>query len=200
MASLQANQHFLFPALAPTMYNVGQIFGAVFLVLSGYFFYTNLGFFVLMGGMDLPRGFWQYQFLDLQRLLLVFDELSVETVLETVRALGPDGVIVCMGGQTANNLVPGLARANVRILGTPASQIDRAENRGTFSALCDELAIAQPRWVAHGSSAVPVPGVAAAGAFSRVSMKKVCPVLARWIIMKPPPPTPADCGSTTLSA
>src|SRR5512138_1666245 len=32
MASLQANQHFLFPALAPTMYNVGQITGAVFLV------------------------------------------------------------------------------------------------------------------------------------------------------------------------
>jgi putative peptidoglycan lipid II flippase len=32
MASLQANQHFLFPALAPTMYNVGQIFGAVYLV------------------------------------------------------------------------------------------------------------------------------------------------------------------------
>ncbi len=32
MASLQANQHFLFPALAPTMYNIGQIFGAIFLV------------------------------------------------------------------------------------------------------------------------------------------------------------------------
>ena len=32
MASLQANQHFLLPALAPTMYNVGQIFGAVLLV------------------------------------------------------------------------------------------------------------------------------------------------------------------------
>ena len=32
MASLQANQHFLLPALAPTMYNVGQIFGALFLV------------------------------------------------------------------------------------------------------------------------------------------------------------------------
>lgn len=31
MASLHANQHFLLPALAPTMYNVGQIFGAIFL-------------------------------------------------------------------------------------------------------------------------------------------------------------------------
>ena len=32
MASLQANQHFVLPALAPSMYNVGQIFGAIFLV------------------------------------------------------------------------------------------------------------------------------------------------------------------------
>lgn len=31
-ASLQANQHFVLPALAPTMYNVGQILGAVFFV------------------------------------------------------------------------------------------------------------------------------------------------------------------------
>ena len=32
MASLQANQHFLLPALAPTMYNIGQIFGALVFV------------------------------------------------------------------------------------------------------------------------------------------------------------------------
>ncbi len=32
MASLQANQHFALPALAPTMYNVGQIIGAIFFV------------------------------------------------------------------------------------------------------------------------------------------------------------------------
>jgi putative peptidoglycan lipid II flippase len=32
MASLQANQHFALPALAPTMYNIGQIIGAVFFV------------------------------------------------------------------------------------------------------------------------------------------------------------------------
>ena len=32
MAGLQANQHFLFPALAPIMYNVGQLFGIMFLV------------------------------------------------------------------------------------------------------------------------------------------------------------------------
>ncbi|MCQ3937623.1 MAG: hypothetical protein DPW18_11335 [Chloroflexi bacterium] len=32
MASLQANQHFVLPAIAPSMYNLGQIFGAIFLV------------------------------------------------------------------------------------------------------------------------------------------------------------------------
>lgn len=32
MASLQANQHFVLPAIAPSMYNIGQIFGALFLV------------------------------------------------------------------------------------------------------------------------------------------------------------------------
>lgn len=32
MASLQANQHFLLPALAPAAYNAGQIFGAIFFV------------------------------------------------------------------------------------------------------------------------------------------------------------------------
>ncbi|GAB4539285.1 MAG: murein biosynthesis integral membrane protein MurJ [Anaerolineales bacterium] len=32
MAALQANQHFIFPALAPILYNVGQTLGAIFLV------------------------------------------------------------------------------------------------------------------------------------------------------------------------
>ena len=47
-----------------------------------------------------------------------------------------------------------------------------------------------------------IDGVAPAGAFSRVSMAKVRPDLARWISIKPPPPPPmpADCGSTTFSA
>ena len=34
MAGLQANQHFLTPALAPGLYNIGQIFGLIFLVPS----------------------------------------------------------------------------------------------------------------------------------------------------------------------
>ena len=68
---------FLFYALA-----------TVFLVLTGYFFYTNLGFFVLMGGMDLPRGLWQYQMLDVQRVLLVLVPLLTMRLFAEERKLG----------------------------------------------------------------------------------------------------------------
>jgi ABC-2 type transport system permease protein len=68
---------FLFYALA-----------AVFLVLAGYFFYTNLGFYVLMGGMDLALGFWQYQLLDLQRLLIVLVPLLTMRLFAEERKLG----------------------------------------------------------------------------------------------------------------
>ncbi len=47
MASLQANQHFIMPAIAPSLYNIGQIFGAVFLVptygIYGVIYGTILG-------------------------------------------------------------------------------------------------------------------------------------------------------------
>jgi ABC-2 type transport system permease protein len=50
---------------------LGWAVTTVFLVLSGYFFYTNLSFFVLMGGFDLNRGLWQYQFQDMRLVLLL---------------------------------------------------------------------------------------------------------------------------------
>ena len=50
MASLQANQHFLLPALAPTMYNVGQIVGAIFLV-------PRFGIYGLVYGVILGAAF-----------------------------------------------------------------------------------------------------------------------------------------------
>lgn len=82
---------------------------------------------------------------------LVFDELSVETVMTlwedaADQGRGYRGVLVSMGGQTANNLAPLLDRAGARILGTAPRQIDRAEDRQKFSALLDELGIEQPRW------------------------------------------------------
>ena len=82
---------------------------------------------------------------------LIFDEISLEVVLdlwtrEAAGGTGFVGVLGAMGGQTPNRLALPLARAGVRLLGTPADSIDRAEDRARFSALCDELGIDQPRW------------------------------------------------------
>jgi len=64
------------------------LLATVFLVLAGFFFYTNLGFFVVMGGMDLTRGLWQYQFLDMQRLLIVLVPLLTMRLFAEERKLG----------------------------------------------------------------------------------------------------------------
>lgn len=68
---------FLFYALA-----------SVFLVLSGYFFYTNLDFFIRFGGTHLVRGLWQYQFIDMRQLLLVLMPLLTMRLFAEERRLG----------------------------------------------------------------------------------------------------------------
>ena len=77
---------------------------------------------------------------------LYFDEISFETVLDLYAREQPFGVIVSMGGQIPNNLAIRLHREGVKILGTSAEDIDRAEDRNKFSSLLDELGIDQPRW------------------------------------------------------
>jgi carbamoyl-phosphate synthase large subunit len=77
---------------------------------------------------------------------LYFEELTAETILDIYEREQPAGVILGVGGQAPNNLAMRLARAGVRILGTQAESIDRAENRHKFSSLLDELGIAQPKW------------------------------------------------------
>jgi len=77
---------------------------------------------------------------------LYFEELSLERVLDIRDFERPEGLVLSMGGQIPNNLALALDAAGTVILGTPASSIDRAENRHKFSALCDELGIRQPAW------------------------------------------------------
>lgn len=77
---------------------------------------------------------------------LYFEELTLERVLDIYDKENPLGIIVSMGGQIPNNLVMPLDRAGVRILGTSPENIDRAENRHTFSQLLDHLDIDQPEW------------------------------------------------------
>ena len=82
---------------------------------------------------------------------LYFEELTEERILDITEFEHPKGIITCVGGQTANNLTPGLAKHGVNILGTSAVDVDRAENRSKFSAELDKLHIQQPRWQAFSN-------------------------------------------------
>ena len=77
---------------------------------------------------------------------LYFDELSYETVMDICELENPFGVIVSVGGQIPNNLALPLMKSGIRILGTSADDIDRAEDRNKFSQIVDKLHIDQPRW------------------------------------------------------
>ena len=78
---------------------------------------------------------------------LYFEELTFERVMDIYEFEYPEGVVVSMGGQISNNLAPRLHRMGVRILGTSAEDIDRAEDRNKFSSLLDRLGIDQPDWI-----------------------------------------------------
>ncbi|KAK7507745.1 hypothetical protein BaRGS_00000710 [Batillaria attramentaria] len=77
---------------------------------------------------------------------LYFEELSLERVLDIQQVEHCEGTIVSVGGQIPNNLALPLHKAGVPILGTSPVQIDNAENRAVFSAICDQLGIKQPEW------------------------------------------------------
>ena len=77
---------------------------------------------------------------------LYFDELSFERVMDIYELENPHGMIVSVGGQIPNNLALRLSQHNVRVLGTAATNIDRAEDRHKFSSIIDSLGIDQPKW------------------------------------------------------
>jgi carbamoyl-phosphate synthase large subunit len=76
---------------------------------------------------------------------LYFEELTMERVLDIIDKERPSGVVVSVGGQTANNLALRLAK-HARILGTSPASIDSAEDRSKFSLLLDKLGVQQPEW------------------------------------------------------
>ncbi|XP_954765.1 carbamoyl phosphate synthase II, putative [Theileria annulata] len=77
---------------------------------------------------------------------LYFEELSLEIVDEIYRFEFPQGIILSVGGQTANNLAIKLDELGLNILGTPVSSIDKCECRNKFGDICDMLGIDQPSW------------------------------------------------------
>jgi ABC-2 type transport system permease protein len=64
------------------------VLAAIFLALCGFLFYTNLDFYVRFGGMNLVRGLWQYQFLDMRERLLVLVPLLTMRLFAEERRLG----------------------------------------------------------------------------------------------------------------
>jgi carbamoyl-phosphate synthase large subunit len=77
---------------------------------------------------------------------LYFEELTLERVLDIVDKEKPYGVVVSAGGQIPNNLALKLAKNGVKILGTSAKNVDKAEDRAKFSSLLDALGIKQSSW------------------------------------------------------
>ncbi|KAK1933119.1 carbamoyl phosphate synthetase [Babesia divergens] len=77
---------------------------------------------------------------------LYFEELTTEIVDAICDFENPMGVIISVGGQTANNLACKLHTLGLKILGTSVESIDICESRNKFSELCDVLGIDQPSW------------------------------------------------------
>ncbi len=67
---------------------IAYVLLAVFLLLSGYFFYSDLIFFVLFGGYVLPTGLWQYVFLDMRLCALLVLPLLTMRLFAEEKKLG----------------------------------------------------------------------------------------------------------------
>jgi carbamoyl-phosphate synthase large subunit len=81
---------------------------------------------------------------------LYFEPLSLEDVLAICDEEKPVGVIVQFGGQTPLKLAVPLEKRGVKLLGTTADAIDRAEDRGRFDELLTKLSLKRPRsGIAH---------------------------------------------------
>ncbi len=75
---------------------------------------------------------------------LYFEPVTLESVLAICAAEKPDGVLVQLGGQTPLKLSTALAARGVKVLGTSADAIDRAEDRGRFDEVLEKLGFARP--------------------------------------------------------
>lgn len=75
---------------------------------------------------------------------LYFEPLTLEDVLSIYKKEKPLGVIAQFGGQTPLNLAAALEKNGVKILGTPPSVIDLAEDRDLFREMMDKLEIPMP--------------------------------------------------------
>ncbi|HMD89685.1 MAG TPA: murein biosynthesis integral membrane protein MurJ [Anaerolineaceae bacterium] len=161
MAGLQANQHFLLPAIAPLLYNVGQIFGAIILApTKGYSFGSitlpafglgvqGLVYGVIIGavlhlGIQIP-GLIRYQFHWIPQIGL--DNAAVRKVL---RLMGPRigsvffiQLTVLIRGNLGSRLSPGSVSAlsyGWMIMQVPETLIGTAIATALLPTLAEQIA------------------------------------------------------------
>ncbi|CAL4319177.1 carbamoyl-phosphate synthase large subunit [Buchnera aphidicola] len=76
---------------------------------------------------------------------LYFEPIVLENVLEIIKLEKPKGVIIQFGGQTPLKLAKDLKKEGIKIIGTSAKYIDKAENRYKFQKIVHKLNLKQPR-------------------------------------------------------
>ena len=76
---------------------------------------------------------------------LYFEPLTPEDVQHVLDVEKPYGVIITFGGQTAINLCAYFDTHGIKILGTSADSVDRAEDRERFEALLEKYSIPRPK-------------------------------------------------------
>jgi ABC-2 type transport system permease protein len=67
---------------------IAYIVLTVFLVISGYYFYTDLALFVVWGGSSIQEGLWQYLFHDIRLILLLTIPLLTMRLFAEEKKLG----------------------------------------------------------------------------------------------------------------
>ncbi|RNC29480.1 MAG: Carbamoyl-phosphate synthase large chain [Candidatus Dichloromethanomonas elyunquensis] len=76
---------------------------------------------------------------------LYFEPLTIEDVTAVLDKEKPEGVVVQFGGQTAIGLCKRLAARGYHIMGTTVEDTDRAEERGIFDDVLQELGAKRPK-------------------------------------------------------
>jgi ABC-2 type transport system permease protein len=67
---------------------IAYVLLAVFLLLSGYFFYSDMIFFILFGGFTLATGLWQFVFLDMRLVAMLVLPLLTMRLFAEEKKLG----------------------------------------------------------------------------------------------------------------
>lgn len=76
---------------------------------------------------------------------LYFEALHIDDVMNVLKREKPEGVILQFGGQTSLNLAKKLYERSIKILGTPFTSIDLAEDRDKFGLFLNRINIPTPQ-------------------------------------------------------